>query len=59
MGGIGATAAGLCHSHSNAGSEPHLLPTLKPAAMPGPQPTEQGWGDNLHPHGYYIGFFTH
>ena len=26
-GPIGATAAGLCHSHSNAGSEPHLLPT--------------------------------
>ena len=26
-GHIGATAAGLCHSHSNAGSEPHLQPT--------------------------------
>ena len=24
---IGATAAGLCHSHSKAGSEPHLRPT--------------------------------
>ena len=23
-GQIGATAAGLCHSHSNAGLEPHL-----------------------------------
>ena len=26
-GRIGATAAGLNHSHSNAGSEPHLQPT--------------------------------
>ena len=25
---IGATAAGHSHSHSNAGSEPRLLPTL-------------------------------
>ena len=24
---IRATAAGLCHSHSNSGSEPHLRPT--------------------------------
>ena len=23
---IGAIAAGLCHSHSNAGSKPHLRP---------------------------------
>ena len=27
MGLIGTVAAGLCHSHSNAGSEPHLQPT--------------------------------
>ena len=26
-GQIGATAASLCHSHSNTGSEPHLRPT--------------------------------
>ena len=26
-GGIGATTAGLHHSHSNAGSESHLRPT--------------------------------
>ena len=26
-GRIGAVAAGLCHSHSSAGSEPHLQPT--------------------------------
>ena len=25
----GAVAAGLCHSHSHAGSEPHLQPVLK------------------------------
>ena len=25
---IGATASGLCHSHSNTGSELHLRPTL-------------------------------
>ena len=27
---IGATAAGLRHSHSNEGSEPHLQPTPQP-----------------------------
>ena len=26
-GQIGAVAAGLCQSHSNGGSEPHLQPT--------------------------------
>ena len=26
-GPVGATAAGLCHSHSNAGSEPSIQPT--------------------------------
>ena len=26
-GRIGAVATGLCHSHSNMGSEPHLQPT--------------------------------
>ena len=38
---IGAVAAGLCHSHSNTGSEPHLRPTLQIVAMPDPKPTEQ------------------
>ena len=33
MGRIGAVAAGLCHSHSNAGSEPRLQPTPQLAAM--------------------------
>ena len=44
---IGAVAAGLCHSHSNSGSEPHPRPT----AMLDPQSTEQGQGSNLQPHG--------
>ena len=30
-GQIGATAAGLHHSHSNTGSEPHLRPTYATA----------------------------
>ena len=32
-GGIGATAAGLYHSHSNAGPEPCLRPTPQLIAM--------------------------
>ena len=35
-GPIGATAAGLCHSHSNAGSEPCLQSTPQLTAMPDP-----------------------
>ena len=35
-GRIGATAAGLCHSHNNEGSEPHLRPILQLTAMPDP-----------------------
>ena len=30
---IEAVATGLCHSHSNAGSEPHLQPTPQLTAM--------------------------
>ena len=33
---IGAVAAGLCHSHSNMDSEPHLQPTSQLMAMPDP-----------------------
>ena len=33
---IGATAAGLCHGHSNAGSEPHMWPTSQLTATPDP-----------------------
>ena len=39
---IGAIAAGLHQSHSNAGSEPRLQPTPQLMATPDPQPTEQG-----------------
>ena len=33
---IGAVAAGLRQSHSNAGSKPHLQPTPQVKAMPDP-----------------------
>ena len=32
----GATPAGLCHSHSNMGSEPRLQPTQQLTAIPDP-----------------------
>ena len=51
-GRIGAEAASLYHTHSNARSEPHLCPTLQLMATPDPGPTEQGQASNLHPHGY-------
>ena len=35
-GPIGAAAAGLYHSHSDAGPEPHLGPTPQLTAMPDP-----------------------
>ena len=50
-GPIGATAASLCQSHSNVGSEPGLRPTPQVTAMLDPQPTEQGQGLNPQPHG--------
>ena len=51
-GRIRATAAGLHHSHSNSGSRPCLQPTSQLTATRDPWPTDQGWGSNLHPHGY-------
>ena len=33
---IGAVATGLCQSHSNTGSEPHLQPTPQLTARPDP-----------------------
>ena len=33
---IGAVATGLCHSHSNAGSDPRLQPTPQLMTMPDP-----------------------
>ena len=41
-GWIGAIAASLHHSHSNAGSGPCLWPTPQLMATPDPRPTEQG-----------------
>ena len=48
---ITTVATGLHHSHSNAGSEPHLWPTPQLMATPDPSPTEQGRGSNPRPHG--------
>ena len=50
-GWIGAVAAGLHQSRSNAGSEPSLRPTPQLTATPDPQPTEWGQGLNPQPHG--------
>ena len=44
---IRAVATGLCQSHNNARSKPHLRPTPQLMAMLDPQPTEQGQGSNL------------
>ena len=51
-GWAGATAVSLHHSHSSAGSKPHLQPMLQLAGMKDPYPTEQGQGSNLHLHEY-------
>ena len=51
-GRIGATAASIRHSHSNARSELCLRPTPLLMAKPDPKPTERGQGSNLHPHGH-------
>ena len=45
-GRIGAAAAGLCHSHSKVGFQPHLRPTPQLMVTPDPWPTEQGQGLN-------------
>ena len=49
---IGAAAAGLCLSHSNAGSELCLRPTPQLTSVLDPSPTELGQGLKLQPHGY-------
>ena len=48
---IGAAATGPRQNHSNAGSELRLPPTSQLTATPDTQPTEQGQGSNLQPHG--------
>ena len=52
---IGAAAAGLYHSHSNARSELSLQATPQLMATPDPWPTEQGQGSYPHPSGYQSG----
>ena len=54
-GGIRSATAGLHHSHSNAGSKPHLpsIPWLM--ALLDPKPTEQGQRSNPQPHEYQLG----
>ena len=54
-GRIGAAAAILGHSHHNTGSEPRLRPTPQLTATLDPQPTEQGQGSYLSPHGCLSG----
>jgi len=46
-GPIGTVAAGLCHSHSNAGSGPRLQPTPRLTAMLDPQSTEKARDQTL------------
>ena len=48
---IGAVATSLRQSHRNSGSEQRLQPTPQLMATPDRQPTEQGQGSNLQPHG--------
>ena len=48
---IRTVAASLCQSYSNMGSEPRLRLTPQLTATLDPQPTEQGQGSNLQPHG--------
>ena len=50
-GQIRAVAAGLCQSHSNAGSESHTQPTPQLMAMSDPYHTERVQGSNPQPHG--------
>ena len=51
-GQIRTAAASLCHSPSNARSEPCLQPTPQLNAMLDPSPSEQGQRSNLCPRGY-------
>ena len=57
-GPIGTVTAGLHQSHINTGSEPRLRPTPQLMATPDPQPTEQGQGLNLQPHGTQLESLT-
>ena len=56
-GPIGATAAGLCHSHSSARSKPGMQPTPQITAMLDTWSDERGQGSNPHPHGSWLDLF--
>ena len=49
---IRAVATGLHHSHSNEKPMSCLWPTIQLTTIPNLEPTEQGQGSNLCPHGY-------
>ena len=50
-GQIGAAATSLHHSHRDRGSEPRRQCTPQLTATLDPEPTQQGQGLNLRPHG--------
>ena len=52
---IGATAAGLRHRCSNAGSESRLQPTLQLMAMLDSEPIDRSRRSNWNPCGYKLG----
>ena len=54
---IGAVAAGLCHTHSNARSKPHLWPTPQLRATLDAYPAERDQGSNPQPHGFWLNSF--
>ena len=56
-GPIRATAAGLCHNHSNARSKLRLRPTPQLTATPDPYPTERSQGSNPQPPGSQLNLF--
>ena len=56
--GFGAAAAGLCHSHSNAGSQLHFRPTLQLTAVPDPLTHWARPGIELTSSWILVGFVT-
>ena len=56
-GWFGAIATGLCHSHNNLGSKPHLQPPPQLTATSDPQSTKWGQGSNLLPQRCYTNSF--
>ena len=56
-GQIWATAFGLHHSHSNLGSQPHLVTYTTARSNAGSLTHWVMPGSSLHPHGYYLDLF--